>query len=90
MLYHELILYYIILYIPHNCGDADVFVIMTKISGLDNELQHIVSSLDETLQSPTSKITVSLPLQFAAEIFLLLPFDAAMDFILCIFAGVDQ
>ena len=78
-------------------GDAVFFVIMAKMHESDRELQRILTSYeefvlssDEAIQLPTPKVSVSLPLQLAADIFPRLPFDAAMDFLVCFLAGVDQ
>ena len=57
---------------------------MSDNSDLDKELKKKnLTVVEGELQISTDNIIVSLPLQLAAEIFLLLPFDAAMDFLLC-------
>ena len=70
---------------------------MAKIRDSDRELQRILTSYEEyvlssneTIQLPTPKVSVSVTLKLAADIFLRLPFDAAMDFLVGFLAGVDQ
>ena len=94
VLYHELISSPDPLQLVENAG---IFVIMAKIRDSDRELQRTLTSYeefvlssDEAIQLPTPKVSVSLPLQLAADIFLRLPFDATMDFLVCFLAGVDQ
>ena len=56
---------------------------MSDITDLDKELNKLLTVVEGEVHISTNNIVVSLPLQLAAEIFLLLPFDAAMDFLLC-------
>ena len=56
--------------------------IMSDITALDKKLNKLLTIIEGDVQVSPENIIESLSLQHAVEIFILLPFDAAMDFLL--------
>ena len=63
---------------------------MSDITDLDKELNKLLTVVEGEVHISTNNIVVSLPLQLAAEIIILLLFDAAMDFLLCFVSSAPK